>query len=112
MFHTTIYCTMIKLHNAAICFQFMVTAHMKNASAGCTFTIAKHSSRNGNINRITMKENISIAQNKKTDNETAYEERTVFALLFTFSFDCWFTTGLTAPQTLDTETTNPTTRVR
>lgn len=53
----------------------MVTAHMKNASARCTFTMARHSSRNGNINRITMKENITVAQNKMTDNETAERVR-------------------------------------
>ncbi len=51
-----------------------------------------------------MKENSSVAQNEKTDNETAYEEQTVFALLLTFALNCWSTTGLTAPQTLDTET--------
>lgn len=90
----------------------MVTAHMKNTSVGCTFTMARHSSRDGNINRITMKENISVAQNEKTDNETAYEEQTVFALFLTFALNYWSIIGLTAPQTHDTETTNPLTHVR
>ncbi len=101
MFHT------IRQNNTSICFQFTVTAHMKNTSVGCTFTMARHSSCNRNINRITMKENISVAQNEKTDNETAYEEQPVsltltfyilYPLSLTFALNYWSIIGLTTPQ--------------
>lgn len=48
---------------------------MINASAGCTITMTRRSSHYVNINRITIKENISVAQNKITDNETAEKGR-------------------------------------